>query len=114
MATQLERGVNQKYCTDCGSIISARAEICPKCGVRQLAPPGIIGVSTASGKNRIAAAPFAILLGGLGIHKFYLGRVGQGILYLVFCWTFIPALIGLVEGIIYLTMSDYDFEQKFG
>ena len=55
-----------------------------------------------------------MLLGGLGIHKFYLGRVWQGILYLVFCWTFIPALVGFIEGIIYLTMSDRDFEAKYG
>ena len=57
---------------------------------------------------------FALLLGGFGIHKFYLGRVGQGILYLIFCWTFIPALVGFIEGIIYLTMSDEDFEKKYG
>jgi TM2 domain-containing membrane protein YozV len=76
--------------------------------------PGVIGPSTPSGRNRIAAALFAILLGGLGIHKFYLGRVSQGILYVVFCWTFIPALVGFIEGIIYLTMSDQDFEAKYG
>jgi TM2 domain-containing membrane protein YozV len=74
--------------------------------------PSVLGPSTASGRNRIAAALFAVLLGGLGIHKFYLGRVWQGILYLVFCWTFIPALVGFIEGIIYLTMSDHDFEQN--
>jgi TM2 domain-containing membrane protein YozV/ribosomal protein L40E len=108
------RALGEKYCTDCGSVISAKAEICPKCGVRQLPVPGLIGRSTPSGRNRIAAALFAILLGGLGIHKFYLGRVGQGILYLVFFWTFIPALVGFIEGIIYLTMSDRDFEEKYG
>ena len=32
--------------------------------------------------------------------------VGQGILYIVFCWTFIPALIGFIEGIVYLCMTD--------
>jgi TM2 domain-containing membrane protein YozV len=54
------------------------------------------------------------LLGGLGIHKFYLGRIGQGILYLIFFWTFIPAVVGFIEGIIYLTMSDQEFEAKYG
>lgn len=44
----------------------------------------------------------AIFVGGLGIHKFYAGRHGLGILYLIFCWTFIPALIAFVEGIIAL------------
>jgi TM2 domain-containing membrane protein YozV len=114
MSMPVSKGANEKYCSDCGSIINARAEICPKCGVRQLPAPSIIGVSTPSGKNKIAAAIFALLLGGLGIHKFYLGRIGQGILYLVFFWTFIPALVGFVEGIIYLTMSDQAFEAKYG
>ena len=67
-----------------------------------------------SGRNRVAAALFAIFLGGLGVHKFYLGKVGQGILYLVFCWTFIPAVIGFIEGLVYLTMSDQAFEAKYG
>jgi TM2 domain-containing membrane protein YozV len=114
MATQVARGANEKFCFDCGSAINARAEICPRCGVRQHAPPGFIGASTASGKNRIAAALFAIILGGVGIHKFYLGSVGQGVLYLLFCWTFVPAIIGFIEGIIYLCMSDASFEEKYG
>jgi TM2 domain-containing membrane protein YozV len=113
MATQAAKGANEKFCFECGSAINARAEICPRCGVRQHAPPSFIGGSTASGKNRIAAALFAPLLGGIGIHKFYLGFVGQGILYLLFCWTFIPAIIGLIEGIVYLTMSDASFEEKY-
>jgi TM2 domain-containing membrane protein YozV/ribosomal protein L40E len=108
------RAVDEKYCTNCGSVISAKAEICPKCGVRQLPLPGLIGRSTASGRNRIAAALFAIFLGGFGIHKFYLGRIWQGIFYLVFCWTFIPAIIGFIEGIIYLAMSEQSFEAKYG
>ena len=41
--------------------------------------------------------------GGLGAHKFYSGKTLMGVLYLVFCWTYIPALIALVEGIIALT-----------
>lgn len=63
-------------------------------------------------KNKTTAGLLAILLGGLGIHKFYLGDTGLGIVYLLFCWTGIPAIIGLVEGIIYLTQSDYEFQVK--
>src|SRR4051812_48143199 len=70
MSMPLSRTANEKFCTDCGSLINARAEICPKCGVRQLPAPGVIGVTTPGGKNRIAAALFALLLGGVGIHKF--------------------------------------------
>lgn len=108
------RATGEKFCTDCGSIINARAEICPRCGVRQMAPPGAFGPVNASGKSRVAAAVFAFLLGGLGIHKFYLGRIWQGVFYILFCWTLIPSLIAFVEGIIYLTMSDEAFAQKYG
>ena len=38
----------------------------------------------------------AFLLGGLGVHRFYLKDM-VGIAYVVFCWTFIPAIVGLVE-----------------
>ena len=106
-----------RFCFACGRTIDARAEICPGCGVRQHAPPAPpspLGAVTPSGKNRIAAAVFALILGGLGIHKFYLGRVGQGILYLLLCWTLVPTIIGFIEGIIYLTMSDQEFAQKYG
>ena len=56
----------------------------------------------ASGKvvNKVAYVVFAILHGGIGLHKFYSGKIGMGILYLIFCWTSIPSIIGLVEGII--------------
>lgn len=53
-------------------------------------------------KSKVAAGILAILLGGIGVHKFYLGKVGMGILYLCFCWTGIPAVLGLIEGIMYL------------
>ena len=64
-------------------------------------------------KNRTTAGILAILLGGLGVHKFYLGETGMGILYLLFCWTSIPSLIGLIEGILYLTKSDEEFEKLY-
>ena len=69
---------------------------------------------SANGKNRVTAGVLAILLGGIGVHKFYLNSAGMGVLYILFSWTFIPAIIGLIEGIIYLTMSDQDFAVKYG
>lgn len=68
---------------------------------------------TVSSKNRQTAGIFALLLGGIGVHKFYLGQVGLGVVYLLFCWTAIPALIGFVEGIILLTQTDEAFAQKY-
>lgn len=64
-------------------------------------------------KSKIAAGLLAIFLGGFGIHKFYLGKVGVGIVSLIFCWTYIPALIAFVEGIIYLCTSEDDFIRKY-
>lgn len=64
-------------------------------------------------KNKTTAGLLALFLGGIGIHKFYLGRGGQGILYLIFFWTFIPAFIAFIEAIILFTMSDADFNLKY-
>jgi TM2 domain-containing membrane protein YozV len=101
-------GSATKFCKDCGEKINAKAEICPKCGVRQ-------EHAIQSGeKSKIAAGLFGIFLGGLGIHKFYLGQIGWGIVYLIFFWTFIPELVGFIEGIIYFTMSDEAFAAKYG
>jgi len=61
----------------------------------------------------VSAALFALLLGSFGAHKFYMGDTGLGILYLLFFWTAIPGIIGLIEGIIYLAMSDQEFVRKY-
>ncbi|WP_019962411.1 TM2 domain-containing protein [Woodsholea maritima] len=98
---------NKKYCPACGKVLHESAATCPSCGAAQIVP--IVGQ-----KSKIAAALLAFFLGGIGIHKFYLGRPVQGLLYLVFCWTFIPALIAFIEFIIYLCMSDEAFAAKYG
>ncbi len=48
-------------------------------------------------KDPTTAVLLAIFLGGLGAHKFYLGKIGQGIIYLLFSWTFIPGIVALIE-----------------
>ena len=115
---QVEHGntkaADEKFCSECGATIKAKAELCPKCGVRQNPPPSAFGNVAPNGKSKVAAALLALFLGGFGVHKFYLGQVGLGILYLVFCWTFIPAIIAFIEFIILLTMSDDAFNQKYG
>ena len=108
---EIEKKADEVYCRACGQVIKKEAEICPKCGVRQKGPPSS---DSEGGKSKIVAGILAILVGGIGVHKFYLGHIGMGILYLCFSWTGIPSLIGLVEGIIYLTMTDAAFKAKYG
>lgn len=64
-------------------------------------------------KNKIVAGVLALFLGGFGGHKFYLGRPWQGLLYLVFCWTFVPAILALFEAIYYFAMDEQRFNEKY-
>jgi TM2 domain-containing membrane protein YozV len=65
----------------------------------------------AGAEKKIAAGICGILLGGLGVHKFILGYTKEGIIQLVVsvltCG--LGSIIGLIEGIIYLTKSDEEF-----
>ena len=87
------------------------------------------GLKEAGGgdNKKILAGILAIILGSLGIHKFVLGYQKEGIIMLgvtllgyattcivigaFFFW--IPGLVGLIEGIIYLTKSDEDFYNTY-
>ena len=64
-------------------------------------------------KNRTTACFLAFFLGGLGIHQFYLGKSFKGLIYLCFCWTFVPALIALIDFLLLLTMNDGRFDEKY-
>ncbi|MBQ3691700.1 MAG: FTR1 family protein [Clostridia bacterium] len=63
-------------------------------------------------KNKTEAGVLSIVFGGLGVQKFYLSRYGQGLVRLALCWTFIPTLLGIVEGIHYLTQTKEQFEEE--
>lgn len=105
---------DMKYCSGCAKPVHKTAASCPYCGAR-LASGGSGPLAGPTGeKNRTMAIVLAIFLGGLGAHKFYLGQMMWGIVYLVFFWTFIPAIVGLVEGILYAGMSDEKFAAQFG
>lgn len=65
--------------------------------------------------KRIAAGICGILLGSLGVHKFILGYTKEGIIQIVvsFATCGFGSLVGLIEGIIYLTKSDAEFVQTY-
>ena len=75
-------------------------------------PPSAADYRGTSGKSRVTAGVLALLLGGIGVHKFYTGAWGWGIVYLLFCLTYIPALMALAEGIRYLVLSPENFYRK--
>ncbi len=88
-------------------------------------PPPTLGAPAApSGSdprasNKIAAGICGILLGSLGVHKFILGYTGAGLIMLLvtvltcFLASPITHIIGLIEGIIYLTKSDAEFVRTY-
>ena len=50
--------------------------------------------------NKYVYAALAFFLGGLGAHRFYRKQYGKALLYILFCWTGIPGVIGMIEGVI--------------
>ncbi len=120
-------------CPQCGAPVNANAAKCEYCGaaIAQAAPqqPAYqqptyqqtvyvqqpINAERANWpvKSKIVAGILAILLGGIGVHKFYLGKTGMGVLYLLFCWTGVPAILGLIDGIMLLVSSDENFMVKY-
>ena len=67
------------------------------------------------GKEKTVAGILGILLGGLGVHHFYLGSTVAGVIEIVLtCVTCgIGYVLGLVEGILILVMSDEEFNQRY-
>jgi TM2 domain-containing membrane protein YozV len=69
--------------------------------------------------TKIPAGVCGILLGSLGVHKFILGYTGAGLVMLLVtvltCFIAAPvtSIIGLIEGIVYLTRSDADFVRTY-
>lgn len=100
-----------KYCYACANVLDTRAELCPYCGVRQ---PSLAVVAGGGARNKTAAALFAFFLGTFGLHKFYLGKKGWGMLYLALFWTGIPTIVSFVEGIRYVLKSHEEFAEDYG
>lgn len=64
-------------------------------------------------KNRGTAIILALLLGGIGGHRFYLDRPVSGLFYVLFCWTLIPAVIAFFEVISLALMTNEDFNLEY-
>ena len=80
----------------------------PAGGYQQPQPP--------QDSKKIVAGICGILLGCFGVHKFILGYTTEGIIMLalgIFSCGAISSIIGLVEGIIYLTKTDQEFYQTY-
>ena len=107
----VSKGLDEKFCSECAAIIKAKAVICPKCGCPQTA--GFTPQVVAQQKNKNTAGLVAMVLGGLGVHKFYLGLPKQGFFYMIFFWTFIPALLGLVDAIKLFGMNADEFNRTY-
>ncbi|MBI1787221.1 MAG: TM2 domain-containing protein [Acidobacteria bacterium] len=101
-----------KFCQNCGGGTDPLAEFCVKCGVRVATPAA--AAADPNAKSKLAAALLGIFLGGLGIHRFYLGYNGIAIAQLALglggiltcgITSIASAIWGLVEGIMILTGS---------
>lgn len=64
-------------------------------------------------KNRGIAIVLALFLGGIGAHKFYLGKITQGFLYLIFSWTFVPALLSWIDIFNFAVMGEDKFHAHY-
>jgi TM2 domain-containing membrane protein YozV len=110
--------IERKFCRNCGSATDPKQVLCTKCGVSLGVSGGVAGE-----KSKVAAGLLGLFLGALGIHKFYLGYSKSAVIMLVVAIagglvtfsiaTWVMALIGFIEGIIYLTKSDGDFDTTY-
>lgn len=121
MATQL------KKCQNCGTENSGYESFCRNCGtmlsnnyqnqqVQQKPNSGMQPQGQIPGADKkLIAGLCGILFGSLGVHKFILGYTTEGIIQIVISVVTcgIGGIIGLIEGIIYLTKSDQEFVDTY-
>lgn len=120
-----------RYCTKCGAVNDDTAQYCSNCQAplsqmnsgyqpMQSVNPGAMTDWQAMGANKkMVAGILAILLGSLGVHKFILGYTTEGVIMLLVSvlscgiLAVVPSVIGIVEGIMYLTKSDEEFVRTY-
>lgn len=69
---------NEKYCSECGQLINIKAEICPKCGVRQMFVYNEYNAKPKENKW-LACLLLCWFLGVFGVHRFYTGHTVIGV-----------------------------------
>lgn len=60
--------------------------------------------------NKTVYILLAVFLGGLGIHKFYAGKM-SGVFYLLFCWTYIPSIVGFFDALVAIGTPPIKFKE---
>ncbi len=110
------------FCPACGKVVSKNADACPACGEPiQSHAPAPIKKQRAGGdqKSKVALVLLAFFLGCFGVHKFYTGNWGWGLIYLVLGLLTIEilclptGLIAFIEFIRYLVLSDEDIQIRY-
>jgi TM2 domain-containing membrane protein YozV len=111
----------KKFCYNCGAERNPAQIMCVKCGV-SLAGGGSNSSGNNNPKSKTVAGILAIMVGGpFGAHKFYLGYITEGIImaltFWIGCFLIIPTMIicgiAFIEGVLYLTKSEEDFQQIY-
>jgi TM2 domain-containing membrane protein YozV/ribosomal protein S27AE len=98
-----------KFCVNCGAKIDAKAEICPKCGVRVAPPPAPPREGYVERKSSGIAAVLSFLFVGLG--QIYNGEIGKGILFIIIgvvCLLLVIVLIGFILYPLFWIYNIYD------
>lgn len=93
------RTESEKYCFSCGNVINSKAAICPNCQT----PQPDIAKDKKFNYRWLTALLLCWLLGYLGVHRFYLGKVGTGILMIITLgglgiWYLIDLILIIVGG----------------
>lgn len=111
------------FCKNCSHEIDKNATFCPFCGTPVSDKSGNAMQDTEVKSYRkkenlnqhfhIIVGIVAIVLGPFGVHKYLMGRRWIWLIYAIFSWTFVPAIVGIIEGILYLSCSEEKFEQKY-
>jgi TM2 domain-containing membrane protein YozV len=121
-----------RYCTKCGAINDDLAQYCSNCQtpltssvgtgyqpMQSVNPGAITDWKAMGGDKKVLAGILAIVVGSLGIHKFILGYTTEGVIMLLVSvlscgmLAIVMTVIGIIEGVMYLTKSDEEFVRTY-